>query len=140
MDYASLSDNIKTGISSIKEGSRGISAANFSGFWSGNAHDNLTNKLTTAMSNLNTQLGLLSKFSDAMSKLNQYKKDKTQLTENEKKISDLSADIEKNSSQIASLQTTNSNLQNDMNTLKAAIEAICNSIEPFSAQDSVISF
>ena len=140
MDYGSIASDIKSGVSDIKSDSSGISASNFNGFWSGSAHDNLTGKLTTAMSNLSAQLSLLSNYAGALNKLQKYKDDKEKIASNEGEINRLSKEEEPDKSKISSLESENERLKNEMKTLKSEIESVCNSISPFSTQDSVISY
>ncbi len=136
MDYGGISSSISSSISTVKGNTVGISSNNFNGFWQGDAHDNLTSRLTSAMSNLNTQLGLLGNFASALNKLQEYKEAKEKIKSNESEISRL--DKLKDSSRISSLESENTRLKTKMESLKSSIESIVNSITPFSTQETLI--
>jgi len=124
MNYFSLAGKINSEINKIKEDLANISTSNFDGYWTGSAHDNLTNKLKISLKNLENQLLLVSYFSNALTNLDYYK---TKGNE----IGNLA--YNKNANRVASLQQERA-------TLLRSVNSLTSQIKPYSPQDRVIKY
>ena len=138
MDYGSKAGSISSSSSTFRSCINGVSSSNFNGFWSGNAHDNLTGQLDTALSGFKEVMNQVSSFSSAVSKLGEYKKCKERVEEIDSEVSNL--DSVKDSSRIQSLKAEKEDKLSDMKELKAKIEAILSEITAYESQVTKISY
>ena len=124
MDYGSIATNITNGVSNIENSMSGISSDNFNGYWTGSAHDNLTNRLNIAIKNLEAQLSLASSYANALKNLDYYKSKGIEISR---------LDYNRNASKIKALQTERA-------TLKQSINNVTSQIKEYKSQEVVIKY
>ncbi len=124
MNYASLTAKINSEILKIKESMANISTANFDGYWTGSAHDNLTGKLKISLKNLENQLQLVSNFANALSNLDYYKTKGNEIG---------NLEYSRNANKVASLQQERA-------TLLKSIINLTGQIKAYQPQDKVIKY
>lgn len=124
MDYNSIAAGIINELNSIKSEISSLSNRNFDGYWTGPAHDNLTNRLNNTIKNLEIQLGLVNSYANALRNLDYYKSKGNEIA---------NLDYKSNSSRV-------NNLQAERATLKQSITNVTSQIKPYQVQNTIINY
>ena len=124
MDYNNIAANIISELNNFKSEISSLSNKNFDGYWTGPAHDNLTNKLNNAIKNLEIQLSLVNSYANALRNLDYYKSKGNEIS---------NLDYNSNSSRVT-------NLQAERATLKQSITNVTTQIKPYQVQNTIISY
>lgn len=135
MSYGGIASQIRSSCSTLKSSNSNISDSKF-GQWTGSAHDTLTSNLSSAKSEMDSQISLLEKFADTLDKVDEYLANKADIASKRSTLSGLN--FIQDASRISALRAEITSLESKNESLSSTIKSSLSGISSSGKKYTVI--
>ncbi len=135
MNYASIASNITSALTSFESLTQELNSISFGSVWSGDAYNTQSKNLEKTIRKINSEITFIKSFTNALNKLQRYKDNKESIEGLRNEYNSLSNTPENSnarsnlSSRISELESTNSDLKFEINSILSIIGSLTSEVE-----------
>ncbi len=138
MNYGEKAAAISKKCSLLEETLSAVKEVSFDSVWKGDAHDNLTDSLSTTVKKIKTEKENALTLVKALEKLDQYKNNDSSIKSYKNSLAGL--DSENDAQQITNINSKINSLNKENNSLKSSINSLINSITFVNSEFEAITY